>query len=344
MTESKRKSAKTCAVVRWIFAGVFIAALAVTGHFSGLMNEAGLLYIVLGTAAVTILGFTGPEIASSFGLALGRPGTEQDRFKAAYFWEAAARNAWILGALGSALNITVTLSSESAGISGVANRMIGSLVVVLYGLVLAVVCLIPVLKLGDRKGPEPSSAQEGLKASGGSRAERIPTARRIFGYVIFGAVLGLTVVFMIGGDPQNGPLPIVKVLLHAPAILVVVGGAIALALFTGAAGGRAWTVGFSMTGLIALLAGLIQALFGFAHRNIAEVSSAVAFIITASAFSLLGLAAVAAPLEDREVMEGRRDKPGPFSRLFWIIVPLVSFICLVLTLILVVTPMTKPGG
>ncbi len=344
MTEKKSDRTLGGAVVRWLFAAAFIAALAVTGRFSGLMNKPGVLYIVFGSTAAALIGFTGPEIAAAFRYAMGRPGTDGDRAKAAYFWQAAARNAWMLGALGSALNVTVTLSSESAGIYGVANRMIGSLVVALYGLVLAVICLMPALKLGDPNDTAPRPIQEGQAASGGSHPERISLAGRILGYVIFAAVLGLSLVFMIGGDPQNGPLPIVKVLFHAPAILVVVGGAIALALFTGAAGGRAWTVGFSMTGLIALLAGLIQALFGFAHRNIAEVSSAVAFIITASSFSLLGLVAVAAPLEDREVMEGRRDKPGPFSRLFWTVFPLVTFICLVLTLIMVVTPMTKPGG
>ncbi len=164
------------------------------------------------------------------------------------------------------------------------------------------------------------------------------------GYVLFAAVLGLTVFFLLRGYPQGGPMPVAKVMLHGPAILVVFGGAIALALFMGAgAGARALTLGFAMTGLIGLLMGLIQALFGFVHTNIQEIAAALAFIISASLFALLGLVVVAAPLEDREVMEGRRERPGPLSRMFWIVFPLLSFIFLLLTFIMVITPMKKPG-
>jgi len=134
-------------------------------------------------------------------------------------------------------------------------------------------------------------------------------------------------------------------MLHWPAILVVLGGTIALALFMGAgAGARALTLGFAMTGLIGLLTGLIQALFGFVHTNIQEIAAAAAFLISASLFALLGLVVIAAPLEDREVMEGRRERPGGLSRMFWIVFPLLTFIFLLLTFIMVITPMKKPGG
>jgi hypothetical protein len=303
------------------------------------MNKAGLLYLVVGSVAAALMGFTGREIATAFRLAAGRSGPEDDRRKSAYFWEAAARNAWMLGALGSALNFTIALGSDSGDLAGIAGRMIQSLVVVLYGLVLTVVCLIPAMKLADGNGAE------GTAASAARRAGRAPVSGRILGYVLFAATIALTILFLMGGQPRSGPLPLYKVLLHGPAILVVFGGTIALALFAGrGVGARALTLGFAMTGIIALLMGLIQALFGFAHTNIEEISSAVAFIITAAALALLGLVAIAAPLEDREVMSGRRDKAGPFSRLFWVVFPLLTFICLVLTFIMVVTPMTKPAG
>jgi len=158
-------------------------------------------------------------------------------------------------------------------------------------------------------------------------------------------VLGLTVFFLVGGHPQSGPLSIAKALLHGPAILVVLGGTIALALFMGAgAGPRTLTLGFAMTGLVGLLMGLIQALFGFVHTSVREISSAVAFIISAASFALLGLIAAAAPLQDREVMDGRRDGPGPLSRMLWIVFPLLTFIFLLLTFIMVITPMKAPGG
>jgi hypothetical protein len=342
MTETPRNIARGRAVIRWLFAAAFVIAVAASGLFSGLMNRAGLFYLIFSSVAAALMGFTGREIAAAFRQAAGAAGTAENLRKSAHFWEAAARNAWILGALGCTLNFIIALGGESNGLSDVANRMIRSLIVMLYGLVLAVVCLVPAMKLSSRAGDGRLIKGEGPAPS---IAGPLPASGRILGYILFAVVVGLTIVFMIGGEPRGGPLPLGKILLHWPAILVVLGGAIALALFIGAgAGARALTLGFAVTGLVSLLMGLIQALFGFVHLSVTEIASAVAFIISASSFALLGLVAVAAPLEDREIMEGGRDKPGPLSRLFWVLFPLLSFIFLVLTFIMVVTPMTKPGG
>ncbi len=139
-------------------------------------------------------------------------------------------------------------------------------------------------------------------------------------------------------------MPLARVILHGPAILVVFGGGVALALFMGAgAGGRALTLGFSLTGLVGLLTGLLQTLFGFIRANIGEIASALAFIISVSSFTLLGLIAVAAPIEDREAMDGRTKKPGALSRAVWAVFPLLAYLFLLLAFLLVITPMKKPG-
>jgi uncharacterized membrane protein len=224
--------------------------------------------------------------------------------------------------------------------------MIQSFIVVLYGLVLAVVCLVPAIKLSSRreKAGLRGKAEPGTEAAAFG-AVRTTVPDRILGYVLFAAVLVLTVAFLAKGQAQVGPLPIGRLLLHWPAYLVVFGGTIALALFIGGgAGARAWTLGFAMTGTICMLMGLIQALFGFVHRNIGGIASAVAFIISASMLTLLGLVAVAAPLEDREVMEGRREGASPLSRFFWVVLPLLAFIFLILTFIMVVTPLKQNVG
>jgi hypothetical protein len=309
------------------------------------MNIVGLLFLILGSVAAALMGFNGREIGRAFRLAAGRPGTDVERRRSAYFWQAAARNAWMLGALGSALNFTLALASESGGLGDVAHRMIQSLLVMLYGLVLAAVSLVPAMKLAGKS--EMARSQEKPSAAGLSGPGPVAPMifERVTGYTLFAAVLGLTVFFLLRGQPPGGPIPLAKVILHGPAILIVFGGAIALALFMGAgAGACAWTLGFAMTGLVALLMGLIQAMFGFAHTNMQEISAALAFIIAASFFALLGLVAVAAPLEDREVMEGRREGPGALSRMSWVVFPLLTFIFLLLTFIMVVTPIQKPGG
>ena len=348
MIEIDRNPARGKAVMRWFFVAVFVIAVFASGIFSGLMHRAGLFYILFGSVAAALMGFTGREIATAFRQAAGQSGGEESLARSAHFWEAAARNAWILGGLGSALNFTIALGRESGGIAEIGNRMIQSFIVILYGLVLAVVCLVPAMKLSGKaeKARLRGEAEAAPGAGGPARpAVRGLTPDQIIGYVLFAAVLAVTVIFLVRGQPQVGPLPIGKLLLHWPSCLVVIGGTIALALFIGpGAGARAWTLGFALTGLIGLLMGLIQALFGFVHTSIAEISSAVAFIISASSLTLLGLVVVAGPLEDREIMEGRSQRAGSPSRLFWAAFPLLTFIFLVLTFIMVVTPMKKPGG
>jgi hypothetical protein len=343
MTEIPRNSARGRAILRWLVAAAFIVAVIASGLFTGLTNKAGLFFLVFGSVAAAFMGFSRREIGAAFRHAAGSGGSPEDLKRAACFWEAAARNAWILGVLGSALNFTIVLGGDSGGIADSSNRMIQSFIVTLYGLVLAVLCLAPAMKLAG-KAEKPGS-QEGPPAVGITRPVRSAGFERVTGTILLAAVLGLTVFFHTGGQPQSGPIPLAKVILHGPAILIVFGGAIALVLFMGAgAGARAWTLGFAMTGLVALLTGLIQAMFGFVHISLQEISAALAFIIAASSFALLGLVAVAGPLEDREVMEGRRDRPGPLSRMFWVVFPLLTFIFLLLTFIMVITPMKQAGG
>jgi hypothetical protein len=339
MTADKDGRIGSRALIRWLFVAAFIFSVIVSGLFTGLANGAGLFYLVLGSVAVAFMGFSWPEIAGAFRHAAGLPGTREAVGRSAYFWEAAARNAWMLGALGSALNFTIALSGESGGIAAVSGRMIQSLLVTLYGLVLAVVCLVPSMKLAGQAG----------KAASAGTAEPGPARRvlyeRVTGYGLFAVVLVLTVYSMTRGISQDGPLRLAKVLLHWPAVLVVFGGAIAISLFIGArAGARALTIGFGMAGFISVFMGLIQALFGFVHTNVREIAAAIAFIISGSAFALLGLAVVAAPLEDRGVMEGRSERPGPFSRLIWVVFPILTYVFLLLAFVMVVTPMKKPAG
>jgi len=341
MTEIAGTSDKARAVLRWLFAAAFIVAVVASGLFAGLFSRAGLLYLVFGSVAAALMGFTRQEIGAAFRDAAGRGGRPDELARSAYFWEAAARNAWILGALGSAFNFALVMGGQSPGIADVSHRMIQSFIVTLYGLIMAVILLVPALKIAGlaEKAGLPGEAP----SAGAARPAASPffSVERMAGYVGFAVLLVLTALPQIRGA-ADVTIPPAKALLHGPAVLVVLGGAIALALFAGA-GGRAWTLGFATTGLIALLTGLIQALFGFVHTNIQEIAAAIAFIVSASVFALLGLVAVAAPLEDREVMGGGRRGAGPISRMFWVLLPLLTFIFLVLTFIMVVTPMTKPG-
>ena len=50
------------------------------------MNKAGLLYLVVGSVAAALMGFTGREIATAFRLAAGRAGDGDSRRRSAHFW------------------------------------------------------------------------------------------------------------------------------------------------------------------------------------------------------------------------------------------------------------------
>lgn len=340
MNENPKPSGRVHAVLRWLVAAAFILAVAVSGLLSGLTNKAGLFFLVAGSVAAALMGFTRREIGAAFGHAFNPAGPRESLERSAYFWEAAARNAWVLGVLGSALNFTMVLGGgDSGGIQDVSNRMIQALVVTLYGLVLAVICLLPAIKIAAaaKCGPDVPPPGAGPVRPG--------LFGRLIGYVLFAAVLALPIVDLIERRPQGGPFSTAAIVLHGPALLVVIGGTVALALFMGAgAGARSLTLGFALTGLISLLMGFIQALFGFVHASLEEISVAIAFILAASMFALLGLVAAAGPLEDREVMEGRRRGSRALSRTVWIVFPLLTFIFLILTFIMVVTPMTRKAG
>lgn len=328
---------KSSTLFKGLLAAAFLAAIAASGLFSGLANGAGLYFLIVGSVAAAFMGFSGREIGTAFRIAGGRPAAPGEFERAAYFWEAASRNAWIQGVLGSTLNFIFALGRESGGMASITTRMVQALIVGLYGLVLAIVCLIPALKI---RGAMTGAGKSAVAVSG-----KPPVTGRILAYILFVAMLSTAALSVAGGKGPHGPLSLEKVLLHGPAFLVVVGGTIALALFAGAgAGARALTLGFSLMGLVSLLMGFIQALFGFVHYSIQEITSALVFIISACSFALLGLLAVAAPLEDREMMEGRREGPGSFSRLLWIVVPFVSYIFLILAFIMVITPMKQAPG
>lgn len=339
MTEIAGNSAKARVILRWLFAAAFVIAVVASGLFTGLFSRAGLLYLVFGSVAAAFMGFTRQEIGAACRDAAGRGGRPDELARSAYFWEAAARNAWILGALGSAFNFALVMGGQSGGIADISHRMIQSFVVTLYGLILAVILLVPAMKIAGLA--EKAGLAGEAPSAGAARpvASRFFSVERVAGYVGFAVLLVLTALPRIRGA-SDVTIPPAKALLHGPAVLVVLGGAIALALFAGA-GGRAWTLGFATTGLIALLTGLIQALFGFVHTNIQEIAAAIAFIVSASVFALLGLVAVASPQEDLEVMRGGRRGAGPISRMLWVLLPLLTFIFLVLTFVMVVTPMKQ---
>ena len=89
----------------------------------------------------------------------------------------------------------------------------------------------------------------------------------IIGYVLFIVVIGWAVVLPLSSRTLDSPLNPIQVFIHWPSLLVVIGGTIALVLFIGSTSiGQSFTLGFSLTGLIGSLMGLVQVFFSMASE------------------------------------------------------------------------------
>jgi flagellar motor component MotA len=257
------------------------------------------------------------------------------------FWEAAARNAWMTGVLGTILNFIVALCTFSGGIADVASRMAASFLATVYGIVLAVICAVPAWKLGEilRFQTARNISQTALNpASAEAKSLRF---ENVLGYLLFLVAMSWMVFNPVVGVAYLNFSPF-DWIIHWPALLVVLGGTIALVLFVGGDGaGRILMPAFAITGLIGSLLGFIQVLLSFASRKIYLVSAGITFVIASSFVAMLGMMIVGGPLEDRLVKQGRMDKPSGLSRAAVYGFPLLALIFLVVALILVITPMKK---
>ncbi len=305
------------------------------------MEGHGLIFVLLGVVATVLMSFTGPEIGAAFRHAAGVSGSEKDIQKSTLFWESASRNGWMLGVVGSVIYFVLALSSSQGGIAGAASRMAISFIPAVYGMILAVICLVPAWKLtielNDKRREETKDIHK-TQAYDSLSPFRI---EHIIGYVLFVAVVSWIII----KPSLSNTYPLFKPwewIANWPALLVVLGGTLIIVLFVNhSSSGRTWTLSFALTGLIGSFMGFIQVLLGFAGRNIEDVANGVALVLSSCFVSLLGMLLVGAPLEDRRTKLSRSDRHSSLSRMAWYVFPLMALIFLALAFVLVITPMKK---
>ena len=328
-------------LARILVVAALFTAVVFSGKFSGFMNARGLFFVLAGSVTLALASFSIPEIGAAFRHAAGVPGEPAAIRISMAFWEAAARNAWMSGVMGTILNFIVALCTMSGGIAEVATRMATSFLATVYGMVLAVICAVPAWKLGDimRFQTTRNISQNALNPA--PAAAKSLRFENVLGYLLFLVVVSWTAFKPVLGMAYLKFSPF-DWIIHWPSLLVVLGGTIALILFVGSAGaGRILTPAFAITGLIGSLMGFIQVLLGFASRKIYLVSAGITFVIASCFMALLGMILVGAPWEDRLVKTGRMDRPSALSRAAVYVFPLLALIFLVVALILVITPMKK---
>ncbi len=295
----------------------------------------GVVLVGGGTVALALVSYSAREIGAGLRHAFLRPLPAEGGRRARALWEALARNAILLGALGVVVGFVAFLSSGDGPapvVERLGEQVFGPWIT---GLALAGLCALPASRVA------PTSAGVTLPASDESVVPRAHGARLLrpetgLGYVLLLALLALLAHLIPTSGARPGLRPI-DWLLHGPAWLAVGAGAVAIALYLGEARrGRSLTLGLAGAGSFGALLGLLQAFHGFASAAIALVAGGLVFSLSACVATLVGLGAVSLPLEDRAVARGE-EKPS--SRLVWYGLPVATVLVVAITWVMVSTPM-----
>jgi TonB family protein len=332
-----------------ILGGILVLALMAvaaigSGKLADFIDLSGLLFVLVGGVALSLISFPGKEIWRALRHALGTPGNNEEIRLSILFWEATGRNFWILGVLHFVFNIILVFAGmtndESAGIQSIINAITLSQLSALYGFLLALICFIPCWKLmgilqtlplmpTTERGEAPSPiSRPGVKSA---------VVVRIF------SVLALTIIFLHSHMLQIGLGNGVPPIFYWPALLVVLGGVLALALFFCGVNSRPpISMSFAFMGGIGVLMAFNQTMFGIARemvKGIAPVASALGLVLYSCFIALLGIIFVGAPLEDRAVRTGRIATPSVFSRLSWYGFPLLTLIVMPMVIFIMTQPL-----
>jgi hypothetical protein len=295
----------------------------------------GVVLVGGGTLALALVSYSAREIGAALRHAFLRPLPGEAGRRARALWEALARSAILLGALGVAFGLVAFLSSEdwpALIVERLGEQVFGPWVT---GLALAALCALPASRVAPTSAgfPLPASEESAVPRARRARPLRPETA---LGYVLLLALLALLAHFFPTPGARPSPRPI-DWLLHGPAWLAVGAGAVAIALYLGEVRrGRSLTLGLAGAGSVGALLGLLQAFHGFASAAITLVAGGLVFSLSACVATLVGLGAVSLPLEDRAVAEGG-EKPS--SRLVWYGLPVATVLVVAIAWVMVSTPM-----
>jgi TonB family protein len=333
---------------------LLIAAAVIRSYFmntqANFVFPYGFIFVLVGGMALVMISFTGAEIRRALLPSVGASGNDAEIRHSAYFWEAAARGFWLLGGLGSVLNLMIGFEGlkheQVAGTHVLIDILIRCFLAMFYGILLAVICLIPRWRLMGKlqSGPLlPDTEQGEMPVFIGRAGWRFGTA---FGYILF--LLALALIATNFSVPMLWNM--MPLIVHPPSLLLVVGGALALMLFSGeGSSGRNLSTSFAAMGFIGSLMGCIQVLFAIASFSmsgspqlIGEVAGGVLFVFSTCVAALLGMVLVGAPLTDGAIRAGRVAAPSAFTRVSWYGFPLLTLILVPLAFLVITSPLPTP--
>lgn len=336
------KRSATISLVILVLA-VFVYTAAISPEFGFLVSGPGLIFVLLAGMAMALMSFSSAEMAEAFKHTAGAEGEGQALQRSAYFWEALARNFWMVGVLGSLMTFIIGLGSASGGIQGISTRMTNSYLPSIYGMILAVLCAAPAMKLSGRLDISSNTDSIEVVQSRAPLLDKTFGVTHILGYLLFSLCMTGIIASSLSPLTSDSPINPATVFLYWPTLLIVAGGTILFVLFIGGkAIGHSLTLSFALTGLTGTLVGYYMLLQGFLSHQIEGVAAGITFIISACFFALLGMIILGAPLGDRTMKLTQSGRQGALSRLAWFFFPLICLIFLTFSFVLVITPIKRP--
>jgi len=326
---------------RILFLVILFSVILFSGRWNGFLDLYGLAFVILGGIALILTSYTFKEIYATL--------LNSTRFTEPYskphlsmlLWESGARSFWMAGVLATLLSFVTALTGSEGGLQDIATRMASALIPTVYGAILSIICFVPALKLKEMAPPLPPAERVTVDESMPNWITASFGFENLVGYVLILAMIMAT-LFKVAHATTANAIAGWGWLIYWPAILVVLGGTLALSLFAGnLAKGRIFSLGFALTGLLGLLLGIIQVLLGLSSRSIQVITAAIAFNLSTCFVSLLGMMLVGAPLEDWSLKNRKAGEHSTTSRIAWFGFPLITLILVIITFIIVITPMTK---
>ena len=313
-----------------IVVGILVFSGSAPGSFF-FLDFPGLIFVVLGAAAVTLMGFSFPEIGAAFKHALGssyEPG-KGGLEKSIYFWEAAARNFFQVGVLVTVIAFVI-LMKNIGSIPHLWQTLAICFAASLYGLILAALSAIAGLRV-SKKIDSPEQPQQEMQAEPIKQGHNW-NIERIIGALLFIATLAWVIM----------RADALTIFIHWPSLLVVAGGAILFVLGAGnGEDGLSTTLSFAFLGVIGILFGLVQMFHGFGVTAIAGIAEGMTFAILSCVFALVGMMLGGVHRQDHAFKAGKTDKKITISRIAWYGFPVATLMLLFYLFVLMLIPVVK---
>jgi hypothetical protein len=308
-------------IVLWVF--VFVIWIA-TRHLPYL---SALLFVLLGVSALLLTTFAASALRTSL-------------FRAAPFWETAARAAWTTGVLGAVVFFVSVLSGPSEGLEVAATNLARSFVPSVYGFALAVGFLALAFRMATAGSPTPPAVAID-EATPGREGRTDSALDRWLGRSLFAVLVAWPLVQARLGVTDSSLVASIW-MFYWPAVLVLLGTVLAIRVIGGKKlRERAASVVLAGAGVLCALVGLARALLGVAGQDIAGISSGISFLVTTCFTTLVGLVLVTFSMDDRGRLRHGMDGAMLAARIAWVVFPLVTVGLMVIVFIMILTPMTR---